>query len=106
MTNIVNHTIDATGKKLGRIASKAAALLIGKDLATFQKNVVQPVIVSITNASKASVSDKKMSEKQYVTYSGFPGGLYTESMKNVTDKKGIAEAFRLAVYGKIGRAHV
>ncbi|MCR4311545.1 MAG: 50S ribosomal protein L13 [Candidatus Taylorbacteria bacterium] len=97
----MKHTIDATNKKLGRVASEAAALLNGKKSVTFTRNTVEPVVVEIINASKADISEKKLNEKNYVRYSGYPGGLKAPSMKNIVEKKGYAEVFTLAVYGMI-----
>jgi len=99
----MKHTIDAAGKKLGRVASEAAIFLIGKDTVTFAKNKVTPVQVEIVNASKADVNEKKLLTKTYSRYSGYPGGLRQPSMGTVVAKKGFSEIFTLAVYGMIPR---
>jgi large subunit ribosomal protein L13 len=96
-----NHTIDAKGKKLGRVASEAAKILMGKDSVTFARHKLADVSVTITNASKLSVSDKKMDEKKYLRFSGYPGGLKEEPMKHLTARKGMKEAVRQAVRGMI-----
>ncbi len=95
------YTIDATNKKLGRVASEAAIFLIGKNTVGFAKNKVTPARVEILNASKADINSKKLLEKTYDRYSGYPGGLRSPSMKNVIEKKGYRELFSLAVYGMI-----
>lgn len=95
------HVIDAENKKLGRVASEAAAILIGKDSVEFAKNKVAPVKVVINNASKADITDKKKTEKTYTRYSGFPGGLKKPTMKKVLEKKGYTEIFRKAVNGML-----
>ena len=95
------YTIDATNKKLGRVASEAAVHLIGKDKAAFVRNKVSGGVVEIVNASKADISEKKLLQKKYDRYSGYPGGLRSPSMQNVIDKKGYEEIFTLAVYGMI-----
>ncbi|MSU55570.1 MAG: 50S ribosomal protein L13 [Candidatus Taylorbacteria bacterium] len=97
----MKKTIDATGKKLGRVASEAAIYLIGKDKSSFARNKVSGVPVEILNASKADISEKKLKDKRYVRYSGYPGGLKGPAMKDVIEKKGYAEIFTLAVYGMI-----
>ena len=56
----MNHTIDATGKALGRVASEAAALLNAKDSVHFVKNRVADTTVTVTNASKLKVTGNKM----------------------------------------------
>ena len=98
---MTKYTIDAKGKKLGRVASEAAVFLMGKNRTDFARNTVAPVKVEIVNVSKALISEKKLSQKRYVRYSGYPGGLVSPSMKNVIDKKGYREVFSLAVYGML-----
>ncbi len=95
------HTIDAKNLKLGKVASQAAALLIGKNTPSFRKNIVQEVTVKIVNVSKADINEKKKIEKEYVNYSGYPGGLKTLPMKSVAAKKGYSEIFRIAIYGML-----
>lgn len=95
------HTIDAKGKKLGRIASEAAVLLMGKNDPNFQKNQVANNKVTITNASLASISEKKKGEKIYKSFSGYPGGLKERTMSRVIDKKGYSELFVKAIYGML-----
>lgn len=97
----MKKTIDASGKKLGRVASEAAVFLIGKDKPDFARNKVSGVAVEIVNASKADINERKLSDKKYVRYSGYPGGIKSPTMKNVIEKKGYAEIFTLAVYGMI-----
>lgn len=97
----MKYIIDATNKKLGRVASEAAVHLIGKDQASFVRNKVSGGIVEIVNASKADISEKKLLQKKYTRYSGYPGGLRSPSMKDVIGKKGYEEIFTLAVYGMI-----
>ncbi len=97
----MKHTIDAQDKKLGRIASEAAKILMGKQTTHYVKNTVEPVTVHIINASKAKLDAKKLREKEYVTYSGFPGGIKTSTASHVVSKKGYSELFREAVYGML-----
>ncbi len=94
----MNHTIDAQGKKLGRVASEAAALLNGKMSVSFSRNVVSDVKVSIINTSKADFDIKKLKQKEYITFTGFRGGLYTESLEHLIARKGAKEVFERAVY--------
>ncbi len=95
------HTIDATGKSLGRVASAAAAILIGKDTRSFSRNKKVDISVHIANASKAHITAKKIREKTYTRYSGYPGGLKYESLEKVIINKGTKEVFRRAVEGML-----
>ncbi len=93
----MKHTIDAQGKKIGRIASEAAAILMGKNSASFAKNKVASSTVEIVNASKADISAKKKTSDIYVTYTGFRGGLNKESLGHMIDRAGMKEVFTRAV---------
>jgi large subunit ribosomal protein L13 len=93
--------IDAKGKSLGRVASEAAKMLMGKDTPAYEPHLVQGSGVHIVNAGSINLSEKKMKQKQYGRYSGYPGGLRFESLEQVLAKKGFAEAFRKAVYGML-----
>jgi large subunit ribosomal protein L13 len=95
------HTIDAQAQKIGRIATEAAKVLQGKNTVSYAPNVVPEIEVHIINAAKADVSEKKKDEKIYRHYTGFPGGLIDTSLKRMIEKKGMSEAFRIAVKGML-----
>ena len=95
------QTIDATNEKLGRIASKAAALLIGKDKTNFVKNKIVGDKVKIVNASKLLISEKKRVNKTYAQYSGYPGGLKRPSLQMTVAKKGYKEILKHAISGML-----
>jgi len=97
----MEYTIDAKGKKLGRIASEAAILLMGKNSPDFKRNEVAKVKVSIENVSGLNIDDKKLDNKEYKRYSGYPGGLKIRKMKEVISKKGHEEVVEKAVYGML-----
>jgi large subunit ribosomal protein L13 len=97
----MNYTIDATEKTLGRLASEVAALLIGKDQTNFARNVLSGNTVTVINAGKLRVSPKKMQEKFYNRYSGYPGGLKELSMTHIVEKKGYSEVISIAVKGML-----
>lgn len=94
----MKHTIDAQGKKIGRIASAAAAVLMGKNTVTFAKNAVTETKVEVLNAGKADVSAKKKVGDIYVTYTGYRGGLNKESLGHMIDRRGMKEVLRRAIY--------
>jgi large subunit ribosomal protein L13 len=96
-----NFTIDVSGKKLGRVASDIAAILIGKSGVDFQKNQVADVKVEVVNASKMNISEKKARTTIYTNYSGFPGGLKTRTLEEVATKKGYADVLKIAIAGMI-----
>ncbi|MFC1731747.1 50S ribosomal protein L13 [candidate division KSB1 bacterium] len=97
----MEHTIDAKGKKLGRVASEAAHVLMGKDKPNFEKHVVADVTVKIMNSETLSITPKKASTKIYTHYTGYPGGLRKQTLEEVKEKKGMEEVIRKAVYGML-----
>lgn len=97
----MEHIIDAQGKKLGRIASQAATLLMGKNRTDFVRNAIPNVKVKVTNVSKLDVTNKKLSDKIYKNYSGHPGGLKERTMQKVVSDHGMKEVFRIATRGML-----
>src|SRR3989344_2135880 len=91
------YKIDATGLKLGRLASKTAVLLIGKDSPSFRKNLPPSVIVEINNLNKIDITEKKLFEITHTRYSGFPGGKKQISGKKIVKTKGYKELLKHAV---------
>ncbi len=95
------HVINAENKTLGRVASEAANVLLGKRTPAFVKNMVVGAPVKIIGASKIRVSGTKGRDKQYIRYTGHPGGLRQESYNMLTERRGHKEAIKLAVYGML-----
>lgn len=92
------YTIDAQGKRIGRVASEAATILMGKNLVTYARNTTPEVKVSIVNCGRAYIPAKKKQNKEYVTFTGFRGGINTEKLGDLIARKGTTEAFKRAVY--------
>ncbi len=97
----MNYTIDATEKKIGRVASEAASILTGKNSPTFEKNKVSGNKVTIINASKVSIDPRKLLSVEFERYSGYPGGFKSETLAKTIEKKGYGEVFVHAVYNMI-----
>lgn len=66
--------VDAEGQSLGRLASKVAYLLRGKHKTNFTPHADCGDNVVIINAATVQLSGSKMSEKEYIRHTGFPGG--------------------------------
>ncbi len=97
-----NFTIDATNKKLGRIATEIAMILRGKNSPDFAPNKLSGNTVTVENASKIDISDKKMTDT-YKTFSGYPGGLKHETRGHLQDRRGNREIFMRTVRGMLPR---
>ncbi|MFA5792534.1 MAG: 50S ribosomal protein L13 [Candidatus Gracilibacteria bacterium] len=72
--------IDADNKILGKIATRAAIILRGKDKPIFHPSVICGDNLIIINAEKVAVTGKKETDKEYVHYTGYPGGLRTKTL--------------------------
>ncbi len=91
-------TIDASGRTLGRVASEVASFLMGKNKASYERNVYSGSPVKVLNASKLQITTKKLAEIYHARYSGIPGGLRILKGKETMEKKGLKELIRLATY--------
>ena len=79
--------VDAEGQTLGRFASKLANILRGKHKPGFTPHVDCGDNVIVINAEKIRFTGKKLETKEYVFYSGFPGGQRFESAKNLLARR-------------------
>ncbi len=95
------YTIDAKGRVPGRIATEVAVLLMGKNRTDFSKNTFPLIEVEVISANAMMFNTKKLVDKVYHHYSGYPGGLKTQSMGKVLETKGAKEVLRRAVYGML-----
>ncbi|MGD9117252.1 MAG: 50S ribosomal protein L13 [Dehalococcoidia bacterium] len=77
------HVIDASGKILGKLATEAAKLLMGKHKPTFSRHLDTGDFVVIINAEKVRFTGKKAEQKLYHSHSGYPGGLKTVNLERM-----------------------
>ena len=91
------HHIDARGESLGRLATKIARLLMGKNKASYLPHKDDGDTVVITNVELLAITIKKVQQKKYYHYSGYPGGMKSKKMSNVFADQP-AEVLRHAVY--------
>ncbi len=80
------HVIDANGQILGRLSVQIAKLLMGKHKAMFANNIDTGDFVVVINAAKIRVTGKKMREKSYYRYSGYPGGIRSITLGEMLEK--------------------
>ena len=79
--------IDATDQVLGRLATKAARLLIGKDKPVFTPYLDSGDHVVVINADKVKMTGNKVEQKVYHSHSGYPGGLKAVPAKRVRESR-------------------
>lgn len=97
--NIIKEkTIDASGITLGRVASKTAFSLMGKDSPSFERHLYSGGKVKVINASKIKITAKKLATIKHARYSGYRGGLRILSGTEILEKRGLKELVKLAVY--------
>ena len=101
------YLVDAKDKILGRVATKVATLLRGKHKPTFTPSVDTGDPVIVINAAKVRVSGRKLKEKVYRRFSGYPGGLREVTLENMLKNKP-ETVMKLAVQrmlpsGRLGR---
>ncbi|MEK7536962.1 MAG: 50S ribosomal protein L13 [Patescibacteria group bacterium] len=94
------YRIDATNQSLGRLASQVASILRGKTNPKFQPHILSREKVLVENVQKVKLTGKKMEQKKYYHYSGYPGGLREKKVKDVFQKNP-NEVLRRAVWGML-----
>ena len=97
------YSIDAAGKSFGRVASEAAKALMGKMSADYTPHIRSDVKVTITNATKVKMPEKKKNTKVFKTYSGYPSGQKQESFRQLSDRRGAGEPLRRAIQSMLPR---
>jgi len=90
------HKFDATGKSVGRIGTEIALILRGKNKPEFQKHIDCGDIIEVSNIDKLNFTGKKLEQKKYYSYSGYPGGLKEKKMSELAEKNP-AEILKRAV---------
>ena len=94
------HVIDADGLVLGRMCTEAARVLRGKHKPTFAPHIDSGDHVVVINASKVVLTKDKAANKGVYRYSGYPGGLKTETYEKLLTRKP-EEAIRRSIQGML-----
>jgi len=81
------HVVDGTNQTVGRMCSKIAAVLRGKNKAYYTPHVDCGDYVIVINADKVKFTGNKMEEKEYLTFSGYPGGQKAEVAKDLLRRR-------------------
>src|ERR1700732_1524607 len=81
------HVVDADGVVLGRLATKAAMLLMGKHKASYTPFIDTGDHVVVVNAEKVKLTGRKEEQKLYRRHSGYPGGLTETSARKVRETR-------------------
>jgi large subunit ribosomal protein L13 len=81
------YIVDVKDKVLGRVAAKIAAILIGKHKPIFTPHIDTGDGVIVINASKIKITGRKLKQKVYRRYSGYPGGLREVTLETMLARK-------------------
>jgi large subunit ribosomal protein L13 len=92
--------VNAEGKVLGRLATGLASRLRGKHKPTFTPHVDTGDFMVVINAGKVVLTGKKLKDKKYYNYSGYPGGLKEVNAEKLLSRKP-TELLRIAVKGML-----
>jgi large subunit ribosomal protein L13 len=96
------HLVNAEGQTLGRLATRIADTLRGKDKPQYTPHVDTGDFVVVVNAEKVAVTGTKLDDKRYYRHSGYPGGLHSRTLREQLDRRP-EEVIRRAVKGMLPR---
>ena len=96
------YVVDAEGKTLGRLSTRIADTLRGKDKPQYTPHTDTGDFVVVVNAEKVAVTGKKMDEKIYYRHSGYPGGLKERTLREQLQRRP-TDVLRKAVKGMLPR---
>jgi large subunit ribosomal protein L13 len=97
--------VDASGKTLGRLATRIADALRGKRKPGYTPHIDTGDFVVVVNAEKIAVTGNKGEQKLYYRHSGYPGGLRTRTLDEMLERRP-EEVLRLAVKGMLPRTRL
>jgi large subunit ribosomal protein L13 len=81
------HVIDASDRVLGKLATEAAQLIMGKHKPIYSRHLDVGDYVVVTNAKKVILTGNKSQQKVYYRHSGYPGGLKTLTFEKMMAEK-------------------
>jgi large subunit ribosomal protein L13 len=96
------HLVDAKGQVLGRLASRVASILMGKEKPIYTDFLDCGDFVIVVNAEKVRLTGKKLANKVYYRHSGYPGALRQQTAAEVLEKHP-ERLIRSAVKGMLPR---
>lgn len=94
------YVVDAENRVLGRLASRVASILRGKNKPVYTPHMDTGDFVIVVNAKKVRLTGRKLDDKVYYHYSGYPGGLKSITARDLLEKKP-EEVVRNAVKGML-----
>jgi large subunit ribosomal protein L13 len=99
------YLIDAKGLRLGKVATKAATLLMGKHDPSYVPHLDNGHRVVIINAAHLSIDERKLEQKMYYRHTGYPGGLRSKNLAELHATRP-TEVIRTAVKGMLPKTRL
>lgn len=96
------YIVDATGQTLGRLATEVARILRGKHKPQYTPHIDSGDYVVVINASKIEVTGRKLDQKKYYRFSGYPSGLKEKTLRQMMEKSS-DQVIKKAVKGMLPR---
>jgi large subunit ribosomal protein L13 len=96
------YVVDAEGQTLGRLATRIADVLRGKQKPQYTPHIDTGDFVVVVNAEKIHVTGKKLDQKMYHRHSGYPGGLRSRTLREQLERRP-TEMIRKTVKGMLPR---
>ncbi len=81
------YVVDATNQSLGRMSSRVASILRGKNKVYYTPHFDCGDYVIVLNSNKVILTGNKMADKDYITYTGYPGGQKVEMAKEMIGRR-------------------
>jgi len=94
------YLVDADGQTLGRLATRIADMLRGKNKPAYTPHVDTGDFVVVVNAEKIHVTGNKLDQKEYIRHSGYPGGIRRRTLREPLERRP-EEVLRRAVKGML-----
>lgn len=98
--------VDATGVALGRLSSRVAMVLMGKDKAFFTRFSDTGDHIIVVNAEKVLLTGKKWTEKIYYHHTNYPGGIKSCTAREIQQSKFPERIVKWAIYGMLPKGHM
>lgn len=81
------YIVDGTNQTVGRMCAKIASVLRGKNKAYYTPHVDCGDYIIVINADKVKFTGNKLDDKEYLTFSGYPGGQKSETARNLLNRR-------------------
>ena len=97
------YVVDGTNQTVGRMCSRIAAILRGKNKAYYTPHVDTGDFIIVINAEKVKLTGKKLDDKTYYWHTGYPGGIKERKARKILEEKFPERVLEKAIFNMISR---